>query len=625
MRLTAGSDEYISFGDNYDFAGNAPFTVGCWVKFATVDATIRRIFDKAASSGEGWRVTVDNVNGIQFDRLRAGIIESASSGSIPAINTPYFVVCTYDSNVLRIYVNGAFAGSAVSTASLLGNTLPLLMGERSDLARPLDGWLQYGFVMNAVLTGPEILALYSAGTGTAPDTVAPTLQTASIVGDILTLKFSELLDESAIPDSVQFIVRRNGVQQPTPTLLQVNNEFVTLQTTVLSAPGDVWTVSYAKYAPITASQIVQDGSATDATSYVKAVTGLLGNKLYVINVASWVNANGIVPNVPTVTGCGITWNAAGNQLFTEYLEGTGTPGPAGYVKSRVTVFWGWAAAPSDGNITIDFGGQTQLGYTVNLHKFDGADLTDPIGVSAGAAVNDDTATDLLVSLPAFEGTASATFLAAVWWVQDSDFVPGLGTTPYIQLGNDDGNASTHIRAAAEWKNYPDQSADFTLTDGFFLYNSVAAFACEIRAQPAPAGNLRDISFNDVAAIANAPVANNSVAARAQLDGQGSLVASGVVGAQTAGAGSVALTGQGSLVASGVSGGGVPVSKTVSMPWEAKGRVSKTAAAPWEATGTPSASGLAHLAVSELLVTRLIVTPVLATRIVVTEELVTDVI
>jgi len=117
------------------------------------------------------------------------------------------------------------------------------------------------------------------------------------------------------------------------------------------------------------SNPIQGSSTTFAPSYTTAAFTPVANRLNLI----WVtNTKATTPDTPTLVGNGLTWV----QVATVLWGTTGTP------TARTTLFRAMGASPTNGSITISFGGVSQNGCAWDLVDFSGVDQTGANGSGA---------------------------------------------------------------------------------------------------------------------------------------------------------------------------------------------------------------------------------------------------
>jgi hypothetical protein len=165
-----GVDDYINFGDNFDYSGTASFTTEFWINPTAATASYRRILSKEESGGRGWHYELDNntagtPNRVYFCREDASNVDDcASTGSTGLqAGTWYHIVSTYDGSNLRIYINGSLIATTPSTRSIENHTLPLRLGSGSSGADFLGGVVDEVAIYSSALSLARIQAHYNAG------------------------------------------------------------------------------------------------------------------------------------------------------------------------------------------------------------------------------------------------------------------------------------------------------------------------------------------------------------------------------------------------------------------------------------------------------------------------------
>lgn len=197
---------------------------------------------------------------------------------------------------------------------------------------------------------------------------------------------------------------------------------------------------------ITNTALTAFATDTDATSFVTASITPTTNRL----ALAWVlnDIIGGTPNVPTLTGCNLTWVLVDG--FTLAVDGT----------IRLNLFRALSATPTTGAVTIDCGGQSTDLCIALISEFDGITTGGTNGSAAIVQVAhaEGTGTTALVTLAAFasalNGTAAGMFAGGTATV-----APGSGFTEIHE-------ATTTVTARigqSEWRADNDTTADMTWT------------------------------------------------------------------------------------------------------------------------------------------------------------------
>lgn len=114
-------------------------------------------------------------------------------------------------------------------------------------------------------------------------------------------------------------------------------------------------------------------------------------KVYYCWVESFLNSGSV--NLPTLSGAGLTWTQVGTVL-----QGTNL---------RLTLFRAEGTGGSNGALTINHGGQTQIGCSWSIDEVTGCKTTGTNGSDSVVAGNfgsqgdNSSTTGILVTLPAF--------------------------------------------------------------------------------------------------------------------------------------------------------------------------------------------------------------------------------
>lgn len=137
--FAGGNDDYINFGDIFDFTGTDNFSIEMWVKPTQVDTSFRRLIQKRESGGshDGWAIinTTGSAAGLYATRSVGGV-ENNTAFQAPEVRVGEraHVVATYDGATLRLYRDAVLIGSIADSRSAAGSTFPLRVGSSSDSA-----------------------------------------------------------------------------------------------------------------------------------------------------------------------------------------------------------------------------------------------------------------------------------------------------------------------------------------------------------------------------------------------------------------------------------------------------------------------------------------------------------
>ena len=167
------TDDYVSLGDVYDFAGTASFTYETWINPAAADTNWHKLVSKemGTSPYNGWALnlrptTSGTANTLKFERIdNAGGVDGVSSTTVLQPGTWYHVAITYDGSIMKLYVNGTQEGGNIaSTRSLADNTTALRIGgSATGAGTSVGGTLDEVAIYTTVLDQTRIQAHYNAG------------------------------------------------------------------------------------------------------------------------------------------------------------------------------------------------------------------------------------------------------------------------------------------------------------------------------------------------------------------------------------------------------------------------------------------------------------------------------
>lgn len=176
------------------------------------------------------------------------------------------------------------------------------------------------------------------------------------------------------------------------------------------------------------ANVINAGATADAASYNTAAVTPAANALLLLVVG---NSKAATPDIPTVSGAGLTWV----QVATVTFSTAGSP------TRRLTLFRAMGATPATGALTISFGGVTQTGCFWVLDQATGMSTG---GTNGSAAVVQSitgtqasgVSTSFGLALAAFANTANSTY-AAFAVATNNTFTEKSGYTELADNGNAD--------------------------------------------------------------------------------------------------------------------------------------------------------------------------------------------
>jgi hypothetical protein len=174
-----GTSGAVLFGNHYDFAGQAPFSLEAWVYPTVIDTGFRRIFSKETYNGatnpptrQGYSLSFSTTanGGLFFSRASGPEVDDLSYPAGLAPNAWNYVVATYDGAIMTLYLDGAAVVTRKSTLALLPTAVEFSAGKRADGGDFLAGKLDELAVYPVALSPLAISTHYKAAS--MPTTLA---------------------------------------------------------------------------------------------------------------------------------------------------------------------------------------------------------------------------------------------------------------------------------------------------------------------------------------------------------------------------------------------------------------------------------------------------------------------
>lgn len=219
---------------------------------------------------------------------------------------------------------------------------------------------------------------------------------------------------------------------------------------------------------ISAANLTNNGSDTDATSYATASVSPTANLLELLAVHNGDAAT--PPPTPTVTGCNLTWVQVATVLFGDDLA----------VHRRLTLFRAMGASPTTGALTIDFAGATEAGCAWSLDEFTNADTSGTNG--SGAIVQSPTNKSATSGVSSLTVTLSTYGDATNRGYSVFCHVTSEATTPrtnWTELADKSGLVSPNTGLETQWSNVAADEA--TASASWATSSRCGGIAVEIKA------------------------------------------------------------------------------------------------------------------------------------------------
>jgi len=106
-----GLTTFVDLGDNFRFAGTAPYTFEAWIYPESTDGHTLFIVDRSSAAGDGYQFYIGDTYAL-FSREVAGVeFAYANDEGAPALSRWTYLVATYDGVNSVLYHNGVKVGT----------------------------------------------------------------------------------------------------------------------------------------------------------------------------------------------------------------------------------------------------------------------------------------------------------------------------------------------------------------------------------------------------------------------------------------------------------------------------------------------------------------------------------
>jgi hypothetical protein len=143
----------VDLGDNFDFAGQAPFSVEAWIDPTAFDGNFHMIASKWQQPPNRKGFELFHLDGrVTFSRELDDATSDIAAATGLVTGSYTHVVATYDGAMLRLFFNGAQVATAASTLLLPDIPNPFQIGEgnnRSAFGGSIDEVAIYGAALPA--------------------------------------------------------------------------------------------------------------------------------------------------------------------------------------------------------------------------------------------------------------------------------------------------------------------------------------------------------------------------------------------------------------------------------------------------------------------------------------------
>jgi hypothetical protein len=157
---------YLTFGDPYEFAGKAPFTLEAWIDPETIDESVQTIWSRNLA-GIGYAGAISGPGGFFCSRADTTMEDKAVvNASVFRTEGWWHVACVFDGLVISIYVNGISLVSQPSYVAAPSVMTNFVVGAaESGNGYRFKGLIDEVAIYETALEAPRVKAHYEAGVG----------------------------------------------------------------------------------------------------------------------------------------------------------------------------------------------------------------------------------------------------------------------------------------------------------------------------------------------------------------------------------------------------------------------------------------------------------------------------
>ena len=209
-----GTSSRVNIVDSNSLDLTNGMTLEAWVN-PTATNSWRNVILKERTGGLAYGLYGSNgPNPGVFISTSGGSDLGPMAGSVLAANTWSHIAGTYDGATVKLYVNGALAGSQAVTGNILTSTGALRIGGNAVWGEYFAGLIDEVRIYNTALTQTQIQADMNTPVNGAPDTTPPTVTAFSpasgstnvATNATVTVTFSEALTASTVSGSTVLLM-----------------------------------------------------------------------------------------------------------------------------------------------------------------------------------------------------------------------------------------------------------------------------------------------------------------------------------------------------------------------------------------------------------------------------------
>jgi len=192
------------FGDRFDFAGVAPFTLEAWVRPTVLDEGYRGIFNKRTTVNGfpvGWSLWNNATYGLGLERFDGTGGKDVILATALTTNRWTHVAATYDGATMCLYQDGVQSGCSAATRNVSDTVAPLEIGAL-DSPDYVDGHWKGELADAAIYTsdlGATRVAAHAAATTTAAYDAAVAVDLPAAYWHLADSLVRDVADETGAP------------------------------------------------------------------------------------------------------------------------------------------------------------------------------------------------------------------------------------------------------------------------------------------------------------------------------------------------------------------------------------------------------------------------------------------
>jgi RHS repeat-associated protein len=188
----AAADGYVRYSSS-TFLGGTTMTADAWVNYTSITTagTCDRVLSRNWGATGGWMLSVCNSGGQQQAQFGVGT-QTATAPVTPG--APMHLVGTYDGTMAKLYVNGRFVSSVLSTVTLAASTFYIYVGQTLNDDITIDEPAIY----TTPLTAAQVQKHYDTGANGGPSVTGNVTLTSTASDDRNTVTKVEFYADNSL-------------------------------------------------------------------------------------------------------------------------------------------------------------------------------------------------------------------------------------------------------------------------------------------------------------------------------------------------------------------------------------------------------------------------------------------